>query len=152
MAKSVLGALSKADPAVSPACDKWIRWNIYRKKRANNAYHLLLSSFSSFIGSVVCHTLPLCGKSPFSIISFDFPSLPLCLTFFSGLVCFYADPLHNQPSWNQPCHAHRCSRELADMVLTLLRSIIKHEGSAHRYLYIHIHTNASSESDCCHQD
>jgi len=42
------------------------------KKAASNAYHLLVPLFSSFTGSVFCHTLPLFGKSPLGIISFDF--------------------------------------------------------------------------------
>jgi len=57
---------------------------------------------------VVCHTLPLFGKSPLGIISCDFLydsftlALPL-LSFsvsVSALPLFgvYADPLHNQPS------------------------------------------------------
>ena len=32
---------------------------------------------------------------------------------------------------NQPCHARRCSRQYADALLTLLRSFIKRDGSAH---------------------
>ena len=45
---------------------------------------------------------PLFCKLPLGIISFDFlydsfiHALPLLS--FSGLVCFFADPLHNQPS------------------------------------------------------
>jgi len=45
--------------------------DVYQKKQANNAYHLLVPLFSSFTGSVVCHMLLLFGKSPLSIISFD---------------------------------------------------------------------------------
>ena len=93
---------------------------------------MLVPSFFSFTGSVIS----------FGIVSFDFlygsftPALPLPF-FFPGLVCFYADPLHNQPSWNQPCHARRCSRQLADVVLTLLRSIIMRDGSAHTHTHTH---------------
>jgi len=47
----------------------------------SNAYHLLVPLFSSFMGSVVCHMLPLFGQSPLSIISFVIPSLTLCLCF-----------------------------------------------------------------------
>ena len=76
--------------------------DVYRKKRANNAYHLLVPLFSSFTCSVVCHTLPLFGKSPLGIICFDFLYdsfiRALSLLSFSGFACFYADPLHNQPS------------------------------------------------------
>ena len=46
--------------------------HVYRKKRANNAYHLLVPLFSSFTRSVICHTLLLFSTSPFGIISFDF--------------------------------------------------------------------------------
>ena len=66
-----------------------------------NAYHLVIPLFSSFTGSVVCHILPLFGKSPLSIISFwlyDSFTCALPLLSFSGLFCFYTDPLHNQPS------------------------------------------------------
>ena len=51
--------------------------------RASNAYLLLVPLFSSFMGSMVCHTLPLFGKSMLGIISFDFmiPSLVHCLCF-----------------------------------------------------------------------
>ena len=74
----------------------------YRKKRANSAYHLLVPLFSSFMDSVVCHMLPLFGKSLLGIISFgflyDFFHSHSASAFFSGFVCFYTDPVHNQPS------------------------------------------------------
>ena len=37
--------------------------DVYRKKQANNAYHLLVPLFSSFMGSVVCHTLVGTGRA-----------------------------------------------------------------------------------------
>jgi len=57
-----------------------------------NAYHLLVSSFSSFIGSVVCHTLALFGKSPLCIISFDFLYAPPLLLSFPVLSAFTLIP------------------------------------------------------------
>ena len=103
----------------------------YRKKRDSNAYHLLVPLFSSFTGSVVCHTLSLFVKSPFGIISFDFlydsftRALPL-LSFSSLiLICFYANLLCTINLWNQPCRACRYSRQYADALLTSLCSFIK---------------------------
>jgi len=37
--------------------------DVYRKKQTNNAYHLLVPLFSSFTGSVVCHTLVGTGRA-----------------------------------------------------------------------------------------
>jgi len=46
--------------------------DVYWKKQANNAYHLLVPLFSSFTGSLFCHTLLLFGKLLLGIISFGF--------------------------------------------------------------------------------
>jgi len=68
--------------------------DVYRKKRASNAYHLLVPLFSNFTGSVLCHTLPFFGKSPFGIISisfdflYDFVTLALPLLSFPVLSAF----------------------------------------------------------------
>ena len=55
------------------------------------------------MGSVVCHTLPLFGKMPFGIISFDFLydsfTRAFASAFFSVWSCLlYTDPLHNHSS------------------------------------------------------
>jgi len=67
------------------------------KKQANDAYHLLLSLFSIFMGSVVCHPLPLFCKPLLGIISFDFLfdsfTLTLPLLFFLVLFAFFLTPL-----------------------------------------------------------
>jgi len=60
--------------------------------------------------------------------------------FFSDLVCYYADPLHNQPSLESAILCGRCSQQYTDAVLTLLHSFIKRDGSVHIYIYIYIHT------------
>jgi len=75
--------------------------DVYWEKQASNAYHLLVPLFSSFTGSVVCHTLPLFGTFPLGIIWLSLRFLHSCSAsaFFSGFVCLYADPLHSQPSW-----------------------------------------------------
>ena len=67
------------------------------------------------------------GKSPLGLISFDFmiSLLALCLCFLFRLVCFYADPLHNQPSLESAMpRAPRCSRsrQYTDALLTWLCS------------------------------
>ena len=133
--------------------------DVYRKKWASNAYHLLVPLFSSFTGSVVCHTLPLFRKSPLGIISFDFlydsftRALPL-LSF--SVLSMFTIPSTISHLWNQPCRARWCWWQCADAVLTLLRSFIKRDGSTHThthtYIYIYIYANASSESDCRCQD
>ena len=129
-----------------------------------------------FTGSVVCHMLPLFGKSTLGIISFDFlydsftralpllsfsVALPLLsfsvalplLSFSVALpllsfMFLSAFTLIPSTISTDPCHVRRCLRQYVDAVLTLLRSFIKHSGSVH----IYIHTNASSESNCRHQD
>ena len=86
-----------------------------------------------FTGSVVCHTLPLFGKSTLGIISFDFlydsftRALPLLS--FTVLSVFTLIP-------STISRARRCSRQYADAVLTLLRSFIKRDGNAHTHTYI----------------
>jgi len=72
--------------------------DLNERREPINAYHLLVPLSSSFMGSVVCHTLPLFGKLPLSIISFDFLYDSFTHALFSGLVCIYTDPLHIQPS------------------------------------------------------
>ena len=92
-----------------------------------------------FTGSVVCHTLPLFGKSTLGIISIDFLydsftrvlpllsfSVALPLLSFTVLSVFMLITSTISPS-------HHCSRQYADAVLTLLRSFIKRSGSAHVY-------------------
>ena len=101
--------------------------------------------FSSFMGAVVCHTLLLFGKSPLSIMSFDFlynsltRALPLLS--FPVLSAFTLIPSTISHLWNQSCHVCWCSRQYADVVLTLLRSFIKHDGSAHTHTHTHTHTH-----------
>ena len=90
--------------------------------------------------AIRCHCLVSHLCDPFT------RALPLLS--FPVLSAFTLIPSTISHLWNQPCSARRCSWQYADAVLTLLRSFIKCDGSAH----IYIHTNASSESDCCHQD
>jgi len=105
------------------------------KKQANDAYHLLVPLFSSFMGSVVCHTLPLFGKPLLGIISFDFLcdsfTRTLPLLYFLVLFAFMLTPSTISHLWSQPCHARQCSRQYVDAVLTLLCSFIKHDRSVH---------------------
>jgi len=115
-------------------------------KRASNAYHLLVPLFSSFTGSVVCHTLLLFGKSPFIIISISFDFLydsvtrALLLLSFPVLSAFTLIPSTISHLWNQPCCARQCSRQYVDTLLTLLHSFIRRDGSAHiLYIYIYIY-------------
>ena len=88
-----------------------------------------------FTGSVVCHTLPLFGKSTLGIISFDFlydsftRALPLLS--FPVLSAFTLIPSTISHLWNQPCHMRQCSWQCSDALLTLLASFIKPDGSAH---------------------
>jgi len=99
-----------------------------------------------FTSSVVCHTLPLFGKSTLGIISYDFlydsftRALPLLsfsvalpLLSFTVLSVFTLIP-------STISRARRCSRQYADAVLTLLRSFIKRSGNAHLYIHIYIYT------------
>ena len=87
--------------------------------RASNAYLLLVPLFSSFMGSMVCHMLPLFGKSMLGIISFDFlydsftRALPLLS--FPVLSAFtLIRSIHNQPSFKishaAPAGAHNNMR------------------------------------------
>jgi len=114
-----------------------------------NAYYLLVSLFVvSFTGSVVCHTLPLFGKSTLGIISFDLFMIlhsHSASAFLSGFVCFYSDPLHNQPSLES---AMPRSRQYTDSMLSILCSFIKRDGSAHIYIhtYIYIQTLAQNRT------
>ena len=127
--------------------------DVFWKIRGSNAYLSLVPLFSSFTGSVVCHTLPLFGKLPLGIISFDFlydsftRALPL-LSFqvLSAFTLIYSTISH---LWNQPCRERWCWRQYADVVLTLLRSFVMCDGSG---AYTYNNTNTSSESNCCHQD
>ena len=59
------------------------------------------------------------------------------MLFFSGLVCFYADPLHNQPSLESALmHVLVLATiHATDAVLTILLSYIKRDGSAHIHIY-----------------
>ena len=78
------------------------------------------------------------ASSPLTFVMI--PSLALCICFL-----FWSCPIPSTIShlWNQPCRTRRCSRQYADVVLTLLHSFIKHDGSAHThthtYIYIHIY-------------
>ena len=85
---------------------------------------------------MVCHTLPLFGKSTLGIISFDFlydsftRALPL-LSFSVALprLSFTVLSVFTLPSTIS--RARRCSRQYADAVLALRRSFLKRSGSAH---------------------
>ena len=73
--------------------------------------------------------------------------------FSSSLVCFYADPLHNQPSLESAMpHVpvlvtiRRCGTNFIALLYKAWRKC------AHTCIHIHIYTNASSELDCRHQD
>ena len=109
-----------------------------------------------FHGLCGCRMLPLFGKSPLGIISFDFlyDSFPrtLPLLSFPVLSAFTLIPSTISRLWNQPCCACWCSQQYADVILTLLHSFIKRDSGAHTYIYIYIYiyiqTNASSETDC----
>ena len=105
-----------------------------------------------FMGSVVCHTFPLFGKSTLGIISFDFlydsftRALPLLsfsvalpLLSFMVLSVFTLIP-------STISRARHCSRQYADAVLTLLRSFIKRSGSAHMYIYIYIYIQTLAQN------
>ena len=105
------------------------------------------------ITKLVCHTLPLFGKSPLSIISFDFlydsftHTLPLLS--FPVLSAFTLIPSTISHLWNQPCRACQCSRQYADAVLTLLCSFIKRDGMRTYiciYIYIYIQTLAQNRT------
>jgi len=72
-------------------------------KQANNAYHLLVPLFSSCMGCM--HGLPYAAiawqvTTQHHLLWLSLWFLHSCSAsaFFSGFVCFYADPLHNQPS------------------------------------------------------
>jgi len=105
------------------------------------------------MGSVVCHTLPLFGKSTLGIISFDFlydsftRALPL-LSFsvalpvlsFTVLSVFTLIP-------STISRARQCSRQYAD--------VVKRSGSAHIYIYIYNYIYIqmlAQESNRHHQD
>ena len=122
--------------------------DVYRKKRASNAYHLLVPLFSSFMGSVVCHTLPLFSKSLLGIISFDFlhDSFTCALPLFSlSCLLFMLIPSTTSHLWNQPCHGCRCSQQYADALLTLLHFFFFWK-CAHYIMYIYIQTLAQNRT------
>ena len=114
--------------------------DVYRKKRVSNAYHLLVPLFSSFTGSVVCHTLSLFGKSPFGIISSDFlydsftRALPL-LSFpvLSAFTLFSFESSAHLSIFGISHAARAGARDNTRMryKLLMLRSFIKRDGSAH---------------------
>jgi len=110
------------------------------RNKSINAYHLLVSLFSSFTSSVVCHTLPLTmfGKSPLGIISFMVPSLALCLCFLFQfcLLLRWSLPCTISRLWNQPW----CTPVLAtirgcgtNFIVFLYKAWRK---CAHTYIYI----------------
>jgi len=68
--------------------------------------------------------------------------------FFSSLSAFTLIPSTISHLWNQPCRAQQCSRQYTDAVLTLLRSFIKCDGSAHTHTYIYIHWTAVIKISC----
>ena len=105
-----------------------------------------------FTGSVVCHTLPLFGKSMLSIISFDFlyDVFTRALPLLSFSVTLPLLPFMVLSVFTLIPSTISCTRHCTDAVLTSLCSFIKRSGSAHMYIYIYIHTNASSESNRRH--
>ena len=71
---SAARALETRGRCVKPRSRQFEVWqkkkkDVSRKKRASNAYHLLVAWFSSFTGSVVCHTLPLFGCAAYMLLS-----------------------------------------------------------------------------------
>jgi len=74
------------------------------------------------ITKLVCHTLPLFGKSPLGIISFDFLydsfTRVLPLLSFPVLSAFTLIPSTISHLWNQPCRARRGSQHYADAIVT----------------------------------
>ena len=83
---------------------------------------------------VSCHS----ASSPLAFFMILSLALWLCFLFRSCLL-FKLIPSTISHLWNQPCPAHQWSQQYADAVLTLLRSFIEHDGSAHIYIYIYIH-------------
>ena len=93
---------------------------------------------------MVCHTLPLFGKSPLGLISFDFmiPSLVLCLcSLFPVLSAFTLILSTISHLWNQPSRARSCSlsRHIHGCVTNFIAFI-------YIYIYIYIQTLAQNRT------
>jgi len=103
-----------------------------------------------FHGLCGCHTLPLFGKSPLGIISFDFLydsfTRTLTLLYFPVLAAFTPIPSTISHLWNQPCCVCWCSQQYADVILTLLRSFIKRDSDVHTHTYIYTYIQTLAQN------
>ena len=75
------------------------------------------------------------ASSPLAFFMIPLLALCLCFLFWSCLL-FTLIPSTISHLWNQPCRARRCLRQYADAALTLLRSFIKCDRSAHIYVLV----------------
>ena len=98
--------------------------------------------------AILCCCLVSCRSASLDFL-YDSFTHALPLLSFPVLSAFTLIPSTISHLWNQPC---RTCLWYAVVVLTLLRSFIKRDGSTHTHIYIYIHTNSSSESACHHQD
>ena len=127
-------------------------WNSQARALSWDAYHLLVLFFPfswALWFAIHCRCLASPARHHLLWLSLWFLHLCPAFAFFSSLVCFYADSFPNQPSSESAIPRTPVLMTIRGCSTNFIAFLYK---AWQKCAHIYIHTNASSESDCRHQD